>query len=161
MLGPARCSLGVLGLLHDVAERPLRRASATYLWGCRARRRCCFDASSRGAGWLMQHLLRDHGRISGTPTCVNAQDACHVRFAPPENLRPAMRNLRCHAAIAADRAAVDKAPGSCAEQSSLTQRKVRWHGTRTQWHLNGRYATEVKSGITFWPAQPIRRTAHG
>ena len=26
-------SLGVPGLLHDVAERPLRRASATHLWG--------------------------------------------------------------------------------------------------------------------------------
>jgi transposase InsO family protein len=34
-----RRSLGVPGLLHDVVERPLRRASATHLWGCRARRR--------------------------------------------------------------------------------------------------------------------------
>jgi DNA recombination-mediator protein A len=33
----------------------------------------------------MRHLLRDHGRISGTPTCVNAQDACYARCAPPEN----------------------------------------------------------------------------
>src|SRR6266568_3881102 len=50
-------SLRVPGLLHDVAERPLRKASATHLWGCRARRRCCFGASSRGAGRIMQHLL--------------------------------------------------------------------------------------------------------
>jgi hypothetical protein len=83
----ARPSLGVPGLLHDVAERPLRRASATHLWGCRARRRCYFDASSRGAGRLMQHLLRGHGRISGTLTCVDAQDVCYARFAPREKRR--------------------------------------------------------------------------
>jgi hypothetical protein len=33
----------------------------------------------------MQHLLRDRGRISGTLTCANVQDACYARFAPPEN----------------------------------------------------------------------------
>jgi len=40
-----------------------------------------------------------------------------------------MRNLRCHAAISADWAAADEAPGSRAEQSSLTQRNVHCHRT--------------------------------
>jgi hypothetical protein len=75
---------------RDVARRCGTPASESFCnasLGCRARPRCCFDASSRSAGRLMQHLLRSHGRISGILTCADAQFACYVRFALQENSR--------------------------------------------------------------------------
>jgi len=40
----------------------------------------------------MQHLLRDHGRISGTLTCVNVQDTCYARFVLPASVMGALRD---------------------------------------------------------------------
>src|SRR5215472_1855205 len=58
-----------------------------------------------------------------------------------------MRNLQCHTAIAAGRAAADKAPGSRAEQSSLTQRSVRWHGTSDQARLKGFVVSQLTRSL--------------
>ena len=55
-----RGSPGVAWPSHDVAPDAPRRASATDLHGCRARRRCWSDARRPGTGRLVQHLWRDY-----------------------------------------------------------------------------------------------------
>ena len=80
-------SIGVPGLLHDVALKRFTESFCNTFARCGACcRRCSEPYPSRTCN-ICNTLNRRRRRTHPTPTCTFRQDAAYVRFAPRENRR--------------------------------------------------------------------------